>query len=331
MAAPQGPSRVLVLGGTRWVGRAVAQGHLDRGAEVTCLARGESGAAPQGARLVAADRDEDGAYDALEGDWDEVVEVTRSPTHASGALDALADRAGHWTFVSSVSAQRLEGAPVGADEDDELVPEDATGEEYDGAKAWIERVARERLGERLAIVRPGLIGGPGDDSGRFGYWVARLALAGGGRVLVPGRDQPTQAIDVRDLVDFLVEWAPHRGDVINAVGADGTLHGHIALASEVAGFTGELVHASDAQLQAAEIGAWAGPRALPLTLPAALASHAQRSSARYRAAGGMHRALRETLEAVLAHERALGLDRPAANRLSRADELAAIDSLASSA
>ncbi|HET8867019.1 MAG TPA: reductase [Agrococcus sp.] len=331
MEEMQGPARVLVLGGTRWLGRAVAQGHLDRGAEVTCLARGEGGAAPEGARLVVAHRDEDGAYDELAGDWDEVVEVTWNPAHASGALDALADRAAHWTFVSSVSAQRLEGAPVGADEQDELVPEDATGEDYGGAKAWIERVARERLWRRLAIVRPGLIGGPGDESGRFGYWVARLALAGDGTVLVPARAQPTQAIDVRDLAEFLVELAPQRDDVINAVGADSTLHGHIALASEVAGFTGELVHASDAQLEAAEIGTWAGPRALPLTLPAALASHAQRSSARYRAAGGTHRSLRETLEAVLAHERALGLDRPAANRLSRADELAAIDSLASSA
>lgn len=325
------PRRVLVLGGTRWLGRAVAEAHLARGAEVTCLARGASGAVAPGARLVTGDRDRDDAYAALEGEWDELVDVTRLPAHASRALDALADRTRHWTFVSSVSAQRLEGAPVGADEDDELVPEDPTGEEYGGAKAWIERVARERLGERLAIVRPGLIGGPGDESDRFGHWVARLALAGDGPVLVPAREQPTQTIDVRDLVDFLVARAPHRQDVVNAVGPDGTLHALIALAREVAGHTGELVAATDEELEAADVGVWMGPRALPLVLPAALASHAQRSSARYRAGGGAHRPLRATLEAVLADERARGLDRASANRLSRADELAVIDSLASRA
>jgi nucleoside-diphosphate-sugar epimerase len=271
------------------------------------------------------------AYEALEGDWDEVVDVTMVPAHAAGALDELSDRAGHWTFVSSVSAQRLEGAPVGADEDDELVPEDASGDDYGGAKAWIERTARERLGERLAIVRPGLIGGPGDESDRFGYWVGRFALAGDGPVLAPARDQPTQTIDVRDLAAWIVDVAPTRSDVVNAVGAEMTLHAHLAMARELAGHTGELVLASDAALEAAGIGQWAGPRALPLTLPASIASHAQRSSAHYRAAGGAHRPLRETLEAALADERAHGVDRECRSRLSRADELAAIDSLASRA
>ncbi|MGC5075435.1 NAD-dependent epimerase/dehydratase family protein [Agrococcus sp. DT81.2] len=323
--------RVLVLGGTRWLGRAVAARHVEQGAEVVCLARGAGGVVAAGAHLVVGDRDRGGAYDALEGDWDEVVDVTWMPRHASSALDELADRASHWTFVSSVSAQRTEGAPIGADEDDELVPEDAAGEEYGGAKAWIEREARERLGERLAIVRPGLIGGPGDESDRFGYWVGRLALAGEGPVLVPARDQPTQVIDVRDLTAFLVDQAPARADVVNAVGAELTLHALIAIARQLTGHTGELILASDAELEAVGVGHWSGPRALPLTLPAALASHAQRSSARYRAAGGQHRPLRETLEAALADERARGLDRSSASRLSRADELAAIDSLASRA
>jgi len=323
--------RVLVLGGTRWLGRAVAAGHVTQGAEVVCLARGAAGTVPDGAHLVVGDRDRADAYDALEGEWDEVVDVTWMPRHASGALEELADRASHWTFVSSVSAQRVEGAPVGADEDDELVPEDASGEDYGGAKAWIEREARERLGDRLAIVRPGLIGGPGDQSDRFGYWVGRLALAGDGPVLVPARDQPTQVIDVRDLTAFLVDRAPSRRDVVNAVGSEMTLHALIGIAQELTGHSGELVMASDAELEAVGVGHWSGRRALPLTLPAALASHAQRSSARYRAAGGEHRPLRETLESALADERARGLERDSASRLSRADELAAIDSLASRA
>jgi hypothetical protein len=88
---------------------------------------------------------------------------------------------------------------------------------------------------------------------------------------------------------------------------------------------------SDAALEAEGIGHWSGPRALPLTLPAAIASHAQRSSAHYRAVGGEHRPLRQTLEAALADEHGRGLDRESRSRLSRADELAAIDSLASKA
>ncbi|MCH1883574.1 reductase [Agrococcus sp. ARC_14] len=331
MTQTQTPARVLVLGGTRWLGRRIALGHVDRGAEVTCLARGEGGSVPEGARLLAGDRATEGAYAGLDGDWDEVIDVTRLPRHAAGALDALADRAAHWTFVSSVSAQRLEGAPIGADEHDELVPEDASGDEYGGAKAWIERVARERLGERLAIVRPGLIGGPGDESGRFGYWVSRLALAKDGPVLMPARDQATQTIDVRDLTTFLVADAPRRNGVVNAVGVERRLHALIELAREIAGHTGALVRASDEQLGSLGIGHWAGERALPLTLPAEVASHAQRSSARYLAAGGAHRPLRDTLEAVLRDERALGLDRASPHRLSRADELAAIHSLPSKA
>lgn len=322
------PRRVLVLGGTQWLGRAIAQGHVERGADVTCLARGEAGDVPGGARLERADRETADAYDRLSGEWDEVVDVTRIPRHARGALDALADRAAHWTFVSSVSAQRLE-APVGADEDDELVPESASEEDYGGAKAWIERVACERLGARLAIVRPGLIGGPGDGSDRFGHWVARLALAGDGPVLAPARDQATQTIDVRDLTAFLVDRAPAIDGVVNAVGAERRLHALIEAARGIAGHTGELVLATDEQLEAAGVGHWAGPRALPLTLPAELESHAQRSSERYRAAGGDHRPLEGMLADVLADERERRLDRPSANRLSRADEQGVIDSLAS--
>ena len=251
------PGRVLVLGGTQWLGRAIAAAHLARGAEVTCLAQGESGSLPTGARLVAGDRDASEAYRAVSGEWDEVVDVTRLPAHAARALDALADRAAHWTFVSSVSAQRLE-APVGADEDDQLVPEDPTGEEYGGAKAWIERIARERLGERLTIVRPGLIGGPGDPSDRFGHWPRALRS--------PATDP-------------------------------------------------------------AGVGYWAGPRALPLVLPLALTTHAQRSSARYLGAGGEHRALRDARRR--ARGRARTRARPAVRRQALARRRAPRDRFAS--
>lgn len=327
-------ARILVLGGTAWIGRSIAAGHVARGHEVVCLARAERGDAPGGAALLRADRDEARAYEAAAGDWDEVVDLTSTPAHAASAVDALGDRARHWTFVSSVSAQRLEGAPEGADEDDPLVDEDPSGEDYGGAKAWIERMLQARLGDRLAIVRPGLVCGPGDGSDRFGYWPARAALAGEGPLLVPARDEPVQAIDVRDLVAFVVDVAPTLVGVVNATGPRTTLHEIVRLARAAAGHeagTGALVLADDDALDAAGVAPWMGPGSLPLHLPASLATHAQRSSARYLAAGGRHTPLERTIADVLADERERDIDRPRRSGLTRAEELAVIDSLASGA
>ena len=111
---PQRVRRVLVLGGTGWLGRTIVDELLAEGADVTCLARGATGSVPEGARFVQADRALAGAYAQATGDWDEVIELAHAPELVAPALDALADRAGHWTLVSTVSvyAETTSRAPT---------------------------------------------------------------------------------------------------------------------------------------------------------------------------------------------------------------------------
>ncbi|MBO0919733.1 NAD-dependent epimerase/dehydratase family protein [Cellulomonas sp. zg-ZUI222] len=300
--------RVLVLGGTGWLGAAVVRAALADGAEVVCLARGTSGDVPDGARLVRADRREPGAYDALTGAWDEVVEIAYEPDLVTSALDALADRAAHWTLVSSVSVYARDDEP-GADETATVVePEDLT--RYPDAKVAAERATAARLGDRLLLARPGLIVGPGDPSDRFGYWPARLHR--GGRVLAPTPEgRFMQVIDVDDLAAWLV--AAGRAGLTGPVNAVGTAVPLADLLAEVAAVSGpdaELVPVDDATLLAHDVAYWAGPRSLPLWLPPEAIGFARRDGSAYRAAGGTERPLRDTIARVLADEVRRGVDRP---------------------
>lgn len=310
--------RVLVLGGTAWLGREVARAAAADGAEVVCLARGTSGDVPDGARLVRADRTRPGAYDDLDGEWDAVVELAYQPALVGPALEALADRAAHWTLVSSISVYARHDAP-GADESAELVePTDLT--DYAHAKVAAERATAERLDGRLHVVRPGLIAGPGDPSDRFGYWPARLLR--GGRVLVPAlAGQVVQVVDVADLAAWVVR-AGRTGTTgtVDAVGHSHGLADVLAVVGEAAGFTGELVPADDAWLLDHDVRYWAGPRSLPLWLPQDHIGHSRRSNAAYLAAGGRVRPLGDTVERVLRDESARGPGRERRSGLTAAEE-----------
>ncbi|WP_343046654.1 NAD-dependent epimerase/dehydratase family protein [Schumannella luteola] len=322
--------RALVLGGTGWLGRAIVARLLESGAEVTCLARGESGDAPSGARLVAADRREPAVYDAvgadgdLGADWDEVIELSSAPDLVEPALAALADRAAHWTLVSTVSVYARDDEP-GADESATLVePVDLT--RYADAKVMAERRSAERLGDRLSIVRPGLIVGVGDPSDRFGYWPARFSRLESGPALAPTTDgRFAQVIDVDDLARWIGRAAPseHSG-IVNAVGDPVPLGDLLRCAAEAAGSEAGLVEADDETLLAEDVNYWAGPRSLPLWLPAAAVGFAQRSSRAFRAAGGVTRPIDDTVADVLADERLRGVDRPRRSGLTRSDEEAVL-------
>jgi 2'-hydroxyisoflavone reductase len=326
--AAAAPRDVLVLGGTAWIGRLVAERLAARGDRVTCLARGTGGSAPDLTRFVAADRDLPDAYAAVVGaDWDEVVDLTSSAEHARQAVAALADRARHWTLVSTVSVYASHEDP-GADETAALLePVDLS--DYGQAKVAAERAVTAALAGRRMIVRPGLIAGPGDDSDRFGYWTARFALAGDGPVLVPdATGRRAQVIDARDLADLVVDVGVRALDgVVDAVGESVPLADALDLAAEAAGSTGERVVASDAQLAEADVRHWAGPRSLPLWLPRDAGGMLARSDAGIRALGVVRRPLAETMRDVLADERERGLDRPRASGLTRDEELEVLATL----
>jgi len=314
--------RVLVLGGTGWLGREIAQRAVAEGAEVTCLARGESGSAPDGAHLVPADRMSPQAYDDATGEWDDVIELSYDPRLVGPALDALASNAAHWTLVSSVSVYSRNDEPD-ADESAAVVePRDTS--DYADAKVAAERLSLEHLGDRLLVARPGLIVGPGDPSDRYGYWPARFSRTG--PALVPttaGRF--VQAIDVSDLASW-IERAGHArlSGVVNAVGEALLLAEFLRAAATVAGYDGDLVEVDDEALLTHEVNYWAGPRSLPLWLPLSDAAFAQRSGAAYLASGGIRRPLHETLSRVHADEVARGVDRERRSGLSASDEQAII-------
>ncbi|WP_396643438.1 NAD-dependent epimerase/dehydratase family protein [Microbacterium sp.] len=324
---------VLILGGTGWLSGAIARRWVDAGASVTCLARGAR-PAPPGAELVVADRADPGAYaEVADRDWDEVVEISSIPDHVAAAVEALGDRAAHATYVSSVSVY-ASNVEVGTDESAPLSEPAAPGtpeDEYDysRAKAAAEASVRSALGERAAIVRPGLIVGPGDPTDRFGYWVGRFALAGGEPVLVPtARGAMAQVIDVDDLAGFIVACGEDGWHgTANAVGDSVRLGEMLALARETAGHTGALVEADEDWLTAQGVEPWTGPRSLPLWLPPGMPGFMTRSNEAYLAAGGRLRSIRNTLKRALWAERARGLDRERLAGMTRADELALLAAL----
>ncbi|WP_375384971.1 NAD-dependent epimerase/dehydratase family protein [uncultured Microbacterium sp.] len=320
---------VLILGGTGWLSGRIALRWLDAGAAVTCLARGAR-PAPGGARLVVADRSAPGAYDAVrDREWDEVVEISSIPEHVAEAVAAIGPRALHWTYVSSLSVYAADDES-GADESAALSAPAVPGDEYDYSRAKAAAEASvSSLGDRVAIVRPGLIVGPGDPTDRFGYWVGRFALAADRPVLIPdAATRAAQVIDVDDLADFIAQRGAERWHgVANAIGDTMPLREMLALARDEAGHTGPLVEADDEWIAAHEVAYWAGPRSLPLWLPADMTGFATRSNAAYRAAGGRFRDIRETLRRTLVDERLRGLDRDRTAGLTRAEELLLIDEL----
>ncbi len=298
--------RILVLGGTSFVGRAIVEDALRTGADVTLFGRGKTGTDlfPDLNRLIG-DRDT-GDYGALRdtGSWDAVVDVSGYlPRHVGQAMDALGDRVGRYLFISSHAVYRRDVGPGAAEDAPRRPPvrdvqhtDDLDEETYGPSKVACEDDVTGRYGDRSTIVRPGKVAGPHDPSDMFTYWVRRTAR--GGRVALPGDPaQPSQVIDSRDVARLVMRLlTDDRRGAFHAIGPAEpvTLGGLIETCAKVAGTEVEIVPVP--------------PETATPLFPLVRANWAsqQRDPARARAAGMPATPLEVTAADVLAWDRERG-------------------------
>lgn len=261
--------RLLVLGGTHFVGRAVVEEALRAGDEVTTLTSGASGPPVAGAQARHADRRDPAALrGALADDgWDAVVDTwSGAPRHVATAVDELRGRAGHWTYVSSRSVYRSPVVP-GANESAPVVEgdPDSLDERYPTAKRGGE-LAALRHDAPVLLARAGLVLGPYENVGRLPFWLDRVAR--GGRVPVPGpAGLPIQLLDARDLAAWVRRCAlgatAGTFNVVSPVGQV-TMGDVLVACLEATSSDADLVWLTPRQVAQAGVEPWTE---LPLWLP----------------------------------------------------------------
>ncbi|MEU1308153.1 NAD-dependent epimerase/dehydratase family protein [Streptomyces cinnamoneus] len=261
--------RLLMLGGTEFVGRAVTDEALARGWDVTVFHRGRH-EPPPGVVALHGDRTADGGLAALShGTWDLVVDTwSAAPSAVRDAARLLAGRAGHYAYVSSGSVYR-HPRPAGLGESAPLVdgsPDAGDGAPYAQAKRGGELAATGAFGDRALLVRAGLILGPGENIGRLPWWLLRMAR--GGPVLAPGpRDLGLQYVDVRDLAAWTLDAAARGlGGPYNVISRPGhaTTGDLLESCARVTGGTAELRWTAPETILAAGIEPWSQ---LPVWVP----------------------------------------------------------------
>jgi 2'-hydroxyisoflavone reductase len=307
--------RLLILGGTRFVGRHLAAAALAGGHEVTLFNRGQShpGLFPR-AEELHGDRDRD--LSALAGRrWDAVVDCCGyRPEQLRASARALASAVEHYVFVSTISVYA--DFATGPDEGSPLRPAraaaggDREGLNYGSLKALCEQEAEEAMPGRVLHVRPGVLIGPHDRTQRFSYWVRRVAA--GGEVLAPGRpEHPLQLIDARDLADWLLRAAARRTTGrYNATSPRGrlTLGALLDTCRAVAASEARFTWVDEGFLAARGVALFDD---LPLCLPAEARGFFAVDTAKAAAAGLTLRPLAHSIRAVLA-ESQLAAGEPAA-------------------
>ncbi|HEY6003722.1 MAG TPA: NAD-dependent epimerase/dehydratase family protein [Anaeromyxobacter sp.] len=318
--------RILILGGTAFLGPALVEAARSRGHAVTLFNRGKTRPElfPDVEKLRG---DRDGKLDALRGrSWDAVVDTSGYvPRIVKMSAELLAPKVGRYLFVSSISVYP-EDVKAGADESTAVQElEDPTTEDvrksYGALKAACERAAEAAMPGRVAIVRPGLIVGPEDPTDRFTYWPVRLDR--GGDVLSPGDgSDPVQVIDVRDLAAWMIALAERgaRG-TFNATGPAGRLPMREMLerSRDAIRSKASLVWVPASFLAERHVSPWSD---LPAWIPAGKSGFASLSNARAVAGGLRFRPVGETAKDTLAWWKAQPPERRAKPRagLSEARE-----------
>jgi 2'-hydroxyisoflavone reductase len=311
--------RMLILGGTVFLGRALVDAATAQGHDVTTLSRGRSGLDPEGVEVLRGDRDQADGLRALEGrTFDVVVDTCRQAVSQVRAATAeLEARTGRYVFISTISVYR-DFSEVGITEESPTVeplwPESAAQEDdlenYPSLNVACEQALVETLGDRALVVRPGLIVGDHDRSDRFGYWPGRMTR--GGDVLAPGApDRPVQFIDVRDLAEFVVAAAAaERSGIYHATGPalEMTMGDFLRSCQDHVGNTSPLVWVDDDFLTARGVPPYVG---LPLWIPDSPEDQgfSRVDNGKAVAAGLTYRPLEDTIAAALRTERRVGLDR----------------------
>ncbi len=310
--------RLLILGGTLYLGRHVVESALAHGHQVTLFNRGRTG--PElfpGVECLRGDRD--GDLTALSGRrWDAAIDTSGYlPRQVDASATLLAGALERYCFVSSISVY-ADSAHAGLSEGDAVqtlpagAPEVLDGASYGALKAMCETALEGRLPGRALIVRPGLIVGPHDATDRSAYWPRRLAR--GGEVLAPGRPgRPVQLIDARDLADWIVRLC-EAGAVgtLNATGpaARLTMAAYLEACREVGGTDARFTWVDESFLLERDVAPYTE---LPLWVPDMARAFGSVSTARAQAAGLTFRPLARTLADTLAWDRSL----PAGPRVSR--------------
>lgn len=264
--------RLLIIGGTIFLGRHLVEAARAAGHQVTVFHRGRH-EAPLPAEVERVLGDRDGGLDALAGGtWDAVVDTCGyAPRVVRASAELLADACEHYTFVSSISVY-ASPFPTGADEHaplgrlDDPSTEQVTGETYGPLKALCEQAAEDAMPGRVLNVRPGLIVGPYDLTERYTYWPRRIAR--GGEMLAPGDGSaPVQLIDARDLAAWIVRCAEQRiTGTYNTTGPDEPMRFDEFLAPQIGalGSDARPVWIDEAFLAGHQVQPWTE---LPLWIP----------------------------------------------------------------
>jgi 2'-hydroxyisoflavone reductase len=318
--------RLLIIGGTVFLGRHLVESALRRGHELTLFNRGQHNP-DLFSEVEKIHGDRDGGLAALGSrQWDAVIDTCGYlPRVVRASAEYLTGSVKHYTFISTISVYAdppkpgmKESAPVGKLADASV--EEISGTTYGPLKALCEQAVETVLPGRSLIIRPGLIVGPHDPSDRFTYWPVRVAR--GGEVLAPcGPERQTQIIDVRDLADWTLEMVERKAaGIYNATGPANplTLGSLLDTCREVSGSNASFTWVSDEFLLKNGVTPYTE---LPLWMPVEEAAWEMVSIDKALEAGLKFRPLEQTVHDTLAWDRTRPMDEPRRNGLASEREI----------